>query len=974
MKIFNLIKISKFISWIFLFLISALVLLFLLVSFRPIKINFLNEIIDNQTVLDKYKVNKIGDVYFGFNKFSKKFEILIENIESESYNIPNLLLGFNIKNLFQGSIQPTIFKVYDSKLVVDLEDYKTNIENLDSKLLESFLKDKDEKLHQVFDKFEIIEFSNSFFDLTYTNNKIIKFGPVDLKIEKNAENFKVKGLIQKKKRESLSFEFTKEKFLNLKMTFKNFKFEIPPGMMDNIKYVNFSEFTLNGDSKIRFTDDYQIIDFYSQTDLGCLLNIKDNNVKVFLEGTVKTAFNNNTLYTNFNFTDKNSKINLSHYFYTKKKNQELTLFIDQISMKNLKKYWPIEFKTSTIEWINPNINGQLENINIKFSFSENFFFNANKFKARFDFFDVSIKYQEQMPRVDNVIGSAEFSGESLNFIIEEGISEKVIIKNSFVTINDLQKPIEKISIELNINSSSKDFLNYLSTSPVETSNFKRLNLIKGKPSINLKLNFPLLKELELNQINYFAEIHYTKSQINNIYGNFNLDDSDIFILVDKEKLKYNGYGNIKKMKVEFDGQEIFSASKKEENINIDIEFEPKVLNEFYSKFISSVKGIIPININITIDKLNEETKILGKGDLSFFSGLLNKFDYDHNYDEGEILFSSKLNNFYDTYKSEISINSRNFKIDSEIDKKENENLYIYLKKVVSPSQDFSAKIKKVNNKFDVSVTGNKLNFEKLFDKPDQIKNNIDLDFSIKINQFVYKKLTTINPILFGSIKQGKFDNLLLEFTENNESHIVKILKKGKKKIFKLSSDNGKAFLSFFDYSPNIKTGKLYIEGFENDGVYNGKILLDSFVAYDAPFFAKVLTLFSLDGLEQNLKDGGIFFESLESDYSFKENIIYLKDGLVKGSDLGLTFNGSLSFFSDDFEISGTLVPAYTLNTLITKVPIIGDIISIGSPEEGILASTFNIKNFEEEIKIEFNPISVLVPSIIRNLIKLDDIK
>ena len=39
---------------------------------------------------------------------------------------------------------------------------------------------------------------------------------------------------------------------------------------------------------------------------------------------------------------------------------------------------------------------------------------------------------------------------------------------------------------------------------------------------------------------------------------------------------------------------------------------------------------------------------------------------------------------------------------------------------------------------------------------------------------------------------------------------------------------------------------------------------------------------------------------------------------------------------EDFaDIEGTFVPAYTLNTLLTDLPIVGDIITAGSPEEGI---------------------------------------
>ncbi len=973
MKILKLKKISKFISWMFLFFTSAIALLFLLVSLKPVKINFINEIIDNQNILENYKINKIGDVYFSFNKFSKKFEILVDDIKSESFNIPNLLLGINIKNLLKGSFHPTILKVYDSDLSLNFQDYKNTIHELDMKLFESYFEKKDENLEKFLNNFEIIELSNSFLNIDFVNNKSINFGPIDLKIEKKESDYKLKGLIQKEKNEFLSFEFSKENFLNLKMNFENFKVEPPPEIIEEFKYFKFTQLILNGNTELKFSNDFVISNFSSNILFDCNFKIDDIDKENFVEGNFESSFNESILYTNLNLTDKVSKINTTYLFDTERKvSKKLNFNVDNISMQNLKEYWPNAINTPAVDWIKPNINGQLNNVRVSFSFLENSYFDIDKFSAKFDYFDVSVKYQEQMPKVENISGSAEFNEKNLNFYIDQGFSEKILLKNSVVTITDLNQSIEKIFIELNLESNSVDFLNYLSESPIDISNFERLKLIQGEPSINLKLDFPLLLDLSLEQINYFAQLNYINSTINNIYSNFIFNNSDISILVNKESIKYNGRGFLKNMKVKFEGEENLYEVKKKENIKVFIDLNPLLVNDLSNNFILNANGIIPLNINIIIDKLGNYIDISGQGDLSSFSGLLSKLDYEHNYSSGKIIFSSNINYNLNTHTSNFLINSENFKIDSEFIKNKNNEININLNKVVSPTQDFSAKIKKTDEKFDVVITGKKFNFENFFDNVEQGKNNLNLDFSVKIDELNYNNLSAYKPTFFGSMKRGYFENFLFEFIDNNEYHSIKIFNKNKKKMFQINSDNGETLLNFFDIDPNVKMGKLFVEAIEKNNAYNGKILLNSLVAYDAPFFAKVLTLFSLDGLEQNLKDGGVFFESLESNYIFENGTILLDNGLMRGSDLGLTFNGEINLHTNDFDVSGTLVPAYTINTLITSVPIIGDIITIGSPEEGILATTFNIKNFNDDVKIEFNPISVLVPSIIRNLIKLGD--
>ena len=63
-----------------------------------------------------------------------------------------------------------------------------------------------------------------------------------------------------------------------------------------------------------------------------------------------------------------------------------------------------------------------------------------------------------------------------------------------------------------------------------------------------------------------------------------------------------------------------------------------------------------------------------------------------------------------------------------------------------------------------------------------------------------------------------------------------------------------------------------------------------------------------------------------------------------------------------------LIPAYTLNTLITKFPIVGEIITAGSPEDGLIGANFTVEKIDGEYEVFYNPISVFVPNIIKNFL------
>ena len=128
------------------------------------------------------------------------------------------------------------------------------------------------------------------------------------------------------------------------------------------------------------------------------------------------------------------------------------------------------------------------------------------------------------------------------------------------------------------------------------------------------------------------------------------------------------------------------------------------------------------------------------------------------------------------------------------------------------------------------------------------------------------------------------------------------------KIFLLLETNFvPGLLNIFDIDLEINTGSLKIEGEKkNDSnVFKGNIAGKDFVFLDAPFLANFITLFSLQGLAQKLKDGGIIFESLKGKYEFSDDKLRVIDTLMKGSELGIQFDTVVGFKNDYFLTTGS---------------------------------------------------------------------
>ena len=88
----------------------------------------------------------------------------------------------------------------------------------------------------------------------------------------------------------------------------------------------------------------------------------------------------------------------------------------------------------------------------------------------------------------------------------------------------------------------------------------------------------------------------------------------------------------------------------------------------------------------------------------------------------------------------------------------------------------------------------------------------------------------------------------------------------------------------------------------------------------------------------------------------------------------LALGPSISVLMDGYQdkqvtsLRGTLVPAKTLNKLISKIPVIGDIVIPKEVGEGLFGISFKLKGPPGKIKTSINPIRTITPRFIQKIV------
>jgi hypothetical protein len=188
----------------------------------------------------------------------------------------------------------------------------------------------------------------------------------------------------------------------------------------------------------------------------------------------------------------------------------------------------------------------------------------------------------------------------------------------------------------------------------------------------------------------------------------------------------------------------------------------------------------------------------------------------------------------------------------------------------------------------------------------------------------------------------------------------------------ISSDDAGETLRTLGTIDNAMDGTLQVTGSEAtaDAPLKGEILIENFRVTNAPVLARILSAASLTGIVQSMAGKGLQFDKFRVDYSMQDELITLHDGRARSADLGLTIEGKVDLLLETLDLKGLIVPAYTINSLLANIPILGEL--FGGPGGGLFAATYSVRGSLGDPSVGVNPLSVLTPGFLRYIFSIFD--
>ena len=196
------------------------------------------------------------------------------------------------------------------------------------------------------------------------------------------------------------------------------------------------------------------------------------------------------------------------------------------------------------------------------------------------------------------------------------------------------------------------------------------------------------------------------------------------------------------------------------------------------------------------------------------------------------------------------------------------------------------------------------------------------------------------------------------------------------RYFWMKSDDGGEVLRALDMYDAVIGGDLTIlaaldDEAGGDVAMEGELKIKDFTLREVPVLARILTVATLTGVFDLLAGEGLPLSRLIVPFRKRGDRLIIKDARAFGPAIGFTFEGRIDQAAETANLVGTLVPAYALNSIFGKIPIIGDILVGGDEDGGLFAISYKLSGPLDDPEIAINPLSVLAPGFLRGLFAAD---
>ncbi|PPE03176.1 DUF3971 domain-containing protein [Holospora curviuscula] len=577
-----------------------------------------------------------------------------------------------------------------------------------------------------------------------------------------------------------------------------------------------------------------------------------------------------------------------------------------------------------------------------------------------------------MPDIENLYSRAEFNLNEFNFYVEKALFSKQSVESGHIHIHDLSEN-SNLTLGLRLEGGVQDILKILNCKKLNVTSSLPIQHAQGRAHTQLRMRFPLLLDLHLQDIilEYESGFENTQFDVKALGVILPYEQGTIQIKGTQHDVSIQGEGQMNRHPVLWTWNSIFKTPV-HQKLTMDLWIDPCL---WIPSWIHSCikKELFPVQV----EYFPGRGKLIAHMDAKKVELNIPWLQWTKKSEDGLTLKCEFLEK-----KKQLTFHTKG-SIDSQgkffLNKELKGEARFYIPGVLHGGLALHPDLQKIRltcKYLDLSLLNSdysKRGEEKKLNIPNRAhQKQCTVEADLNIQSLKWDKVTKIQGIK--GVLSWNYPSIGYSILDLDQ---CRWLKSEARCVIRTPKDSGTVHFSAVPKQENTTihvickglSGVFHILGLKSiahsgdsgewvgkqtsNGAYKGRLVCRDVVTQGL-WMAKILSLFSPSALTE-LLHSSLDFSEISVKCSYNRGVLQLKKGIARGLNLGAFLKGDVNFKTRTLFLKGGIVPAYFMNTFFSHVPIIGHILG---QEKGIISSKFIISGSLKDPDFFVNPFSI----------------
>ena len=588
---------------------------------------------------------------------------------------------------------------------------------------------------------------------------------------------------------------------------------------------------------------------------------------------------------------------------------------------------------------------------------------------------VRVDYLNPMKPVNDVSAQVLLYPDKVHILLDKGFIGNLTLQKGDLLFTDVDKDQSWLKIDLDVLGPVKQALELISSKPLEFPQMFNLkpSMISGQSQTSVQLYFPLDETLTTRQIKVNVHSDVVDAKVNAPLERFGFKNGTFGLDVTNEGLEIKGDIFMKNSPLKFKWHESFTPDKISSDYTVFGKLESADIGVLSPMLAPLLDGQIDVDFQAvkTVDDLYSGTLSLNAEktwvDLAPLAvqkkkgnPMMLQFSFENvNTKKGKVVWDI-FGNLVETQDD--------LKLTGSVDWSSKQTHVLFSHVLAGPNL-FNGELKNTPEDFSLTLKGKnwqaydlgKVLFSSSDGQSSAVRKTKNIMLDIVLDKFSLKPEKPFKKVSVTGKRQGALWQSFHAQAEASEPFVL-VYNPHKSQFQGSFSDLGD-LMERLNLSERFAGGKLSLMAEQTKkGNIEGKVRVDKTQLKETGFLMQTMTIL---GIVDAFRGKDMEFDEIEVPFVLTPDFqLNLEDAYAVGTNLGITFQGKITI--DEIDLSGSIVPAYAVNSLPGKIPVLGWLFR-NSEGGGLVNVPFTIIGPLSNPEVDWSALKTIAPGALGRL-------